>query len=297
MNRNALFVGTALAIAGCGGGDGGPGPGTPVPASVSVSVSSTASMASLGDTRVLTAVVRDASDVVIPGATVTWSATPPNVVSFSSTSGLSVTATAAANGTAAVTARSGSASSSPTTLTVAQVLSSVSVTPATPTVVAGNTRQMTATAQDARGNAIPSITTADWESSNTSVATVNPSSGLVSAVAAGTATITATMTSVGSSKSGNTTVTVTSGGFPSTASVTATASNAFTPATVDIARTGTVTWTFQALHNVTFAGTPGAPSNIPDTPSGTQSRTFNTAGTFPYECTLHSGMTGQVIVH
>jgi plastocyanin len=57
-----------------------------------------------------------------------------------------------------------------------------------------------------------------------------------------------------------------------------------------------VDFTFSATHNVTFSGA-GAPSGIPNTSSGTVRRTFNTAGTFDYSCTLHAGMVGTVIVH
>jgi plastocyanin len=72
----------------------------------------------------------------------------------------------------------------------------------------------------------------------------------------------------------------------------------FKPSEVAIARTGTITWTNESGtgHNVTFASTTGAPTNIPAYTSGSSSRTFNTAGTFNYQCTLHSGMSGKVIV-
>jgi plastocyanin len=72
---------------------------------------------------------------------------------------------------------------------------------------------------------------------------------------------------------------------------------AFTPNAT--ARPAPVTWAWQGVtvaHNVTFAATAGAPLNIPDHTSGSDSRTFNTAGTFNYECTHHGGMTGSVTV-
>lgn len=72
----------------------------------------------------------------------------------------------------------------------------------------------------------------------------------------------------------------------------------FKPVEVTIARTGMVTWTNESgtAHTVTFAASAGAPNNIPAYTSGSASRTFNTAGTFNYQCTLHSGMAGKVIV-
>jgi plastocyanin len=79
--------------------------------------------------------------------------------------------------------------------------------------------------------------------------------------------------------------------------VTATVGLTFTPSSVDIAAGGVVTWTFGTTHNVTFNPAPGAPANIPDTPSGSVPVTFNTPGTFNYQCTIHAGMTGVVVVH
>jgi plastocyanin len=72
----------------------------------------------------------------------------------------------------------------------------------------------------------------------------------------------------------------------------------FSPVDVTIQRTGTVTWSNNSgqPHNVTFVPRPGAPSNIPDRTSGSESRTFNTAGEFDYSCTNHAGMVGKVAV-
>lgn len=74
--------------------------------------------------------------------------------------------------------------------------------------------------------------------------------------------------------------------------------NSFTPNAVTIARNAAVNWEWQgttAPHNVTFS-TAGAPPPIADRTSGSESRTFNNAGTFNYSCTNHVGMTGSVTV-
>ena len=74
--------------------------------------------------------------------------------------------------------------------------------------------------------------------------------------------------------------------------------SSFSPSTVTIQTGGTVTWrnTSGVVHNVTFNPATGAPSNIGDHSSGDNTRTFGTAGTFGYQCTLHGGMTGSVVV-
>jgi plastocyanin len=90
---------------------------------------------------------------------------------------------------------------------------------------------------------------------------------------------------------------------PSTTGVTANeviAGNgtSFNPATLTVTKGTTVNFTFQATtHNVTFGATTGAPASIPNTTGQTVGRTFSTAGTFAYQCTLHGGMTGTVIVN
>ncbi|MBA4070343.1 MAG: hypothetical protein C0497_00670 [Gemmatimonas sp.] len=90
-------------------------------------------------------------------------------------------------------------------------------------------------------------------------------------------------------------------GTPSTPAaneVIATTSNTFTPSTLTVARGTTVTFTFQAtIHNVIFANVAGAPANIPNTANSGVQRLFATAGTFGYDCSLHAGMTGTVIVN
>lgn len=287
-------VGTFAMVA-CGGGDG-PTTVTPVPSSVAVSLSATGPVVSFGDTRTLTAVVKDASGTVLPSATVTWTVDNASVT-LSPTSGASTTATAAANGTATITATSGSASGT-TQLVVAQKFAALTLAPAPATVSVGGTQQLTATARDARGGAIAGATGFTYASSDQTKATVS-TSGLVSGVAAGTSTITAALTRDGVTANGTSVVTVSgSAGFPSSALVVAGTDLLFTPNRVDIAAGGTVTYRFQATaHNVFYDVVTGAPTTVPTTSNGDVDRTFPTAGTFPYSCHIHAGMTGTVVVH
>ena len=151
--------------------------------------------------------------------------------------------------------------------------------------------QLAASATDANGNVVTGLG-ATWTTSNPAVATVN-TNGLVSGISVGAATITATISGI----AGSAGVTVAPAG--ATATVQANTSQHFVPAQVDITAGGTVTWQFSTLtHNVTFSGSAtGTPANIPDTFSASVSRSFTTAGTFAYQCTIHAGMTGTVVVH
>lgn len=85
---------------------------------------------------------------------------------------------------------------------------------------------------------------------------------------------------------------------PMTATVEAgAATNTFTPSAVTIAKGGTVTWTIGTRrHNVTFFANPAAPASVEAGTNVTASRTFPQAGSYPYNCSLHAGMTGIITV-
>ncbi|MCX5918849.1 MAG: Ig-like domain-containing protein [Deltaproteobacteria bacterium] len=107
-------------------------------------------------------------------------------------------------GTTTITATSGSISGS-TTLTVnSATLLSLAVTPANPSILVGTTQQFTATGTYSDTTSFDITTQVTWSSLNPSVVTVN-TTGLVTAVSAGSTTITATSESI----SGSTNLTVT----------------------------------------------------------------------------------------
>jgi len=83
------------------------------------------------------------------------------------------------------------------------------------------------------------------------------------------------------------------------ATVQATPAEKFTPGQVTLTVGGTVTFAFGSLaHNVFFDNAPaGAPPNI-TAPSSNKSvtLTFDTPGTYVYNCHIHPGMRGTVVV-
>ena len=82
------------------------------------------------------------------------------------------------------------------------------------------------------------------------------------------------------------------------ATVNATPGISFAPSPLNVAAGGTVTFAFGSVgHNVFFHATPGAPADIPGTNANASvTRTFPTTGTYVYDCHLHPGMTGTIVV-
>jgi len=160
---------------------------TPVPvASVNVSPASTS--VTVGQTVQLTATPRDAGGNALTGRVVTWGSSNTAVATVNG-SGL-VTGVAAGSATITATSEGQSGSAAVSVTPVPVPVASVSVSPASANVTAGQTVQLTATPRDAGGNVLTGRVVT-WGSSNTAVATVN-GNGLVTGVAAGSATITAT---------------------------------------------------------------------------------------------------------
>jgi plastocyanin len=71
---------------------------------------------------------------------------------------------------------------------------------------------------------------------------------------------------------------------------------AYAPNPVSVAVGGTVTWVNNDNTAHTSTANGGAFDSGTIAPGGNFSRTFPTAGSFPYHCTIHPGMVGTVNV-
>src|SRR6266513_2842283 len=152
----------------------------------SVTVSPSAANIAITGTVQLTATPLDANGNPLTGRAISWSSSNNNIATVNG-SGLVTGVTA---GSVTITATS-EGQSGTASITVADApVASVTVTPPSASVPAGQTVQLTATLKDANGNVLTGRTVT-WASNNTTVATVN-SNGLVTTKVAGSATITAT---------------------------------------------------------------------------------------------------------
>lgn len=150
----------------------------------SISVSPPSVSTSTGNSVQLTTTVRDAGGNAV-SATVSYSSNNTAVATVSS-SGV-VTAVAPGSATITVSAN-GESTTVPVTVSATPV-ASISISPSSPAVCAGQSIQLTVTLRDASGNVL-SGRSVTFSSSNTLVARVD-AAGVLTGVAAGTATITA----------------------------------------------------------------------------------------------------------
>jgi plastocyanin len=179
-----------------------------------------------------------------------------------------------------------------------QTLGTISTSVSTMSLVAGDGANINVTALDTQGSVITSFSPT-FTSQNAAIAEVS-SSGAVFGIASGSTTINVSVTMGSVTKTTSVAVSV-SGALKSIANIGANADQAypsFTPDKVVIAVGGTVSWDFASLeHTVTFdGGGAGTPQNIPASYSTTVRRDFATRGNFRYHCTIHSGMSGEVVV-
>ena len=204
MRHKIWFFSLCLLLAGCSGNgtksSGQPSSGgQPVPASLS-GLSVTPNAASIAATSTVTlhamGSYSDGSSKDL-SSSATWTSSNSNVATVS-TSGV---VTGVASGTASITAKSGTFTSS-VAITVSGgasvTLTAIAISPASPTIRINTTQQLTATGSYSDGSSRDLTSLVTWSSSTIANATVD-AAGLVSGIAAGTATITATLGSVAKS--------------------------------------------------------------------------------------------------
>ena len=287
--RSFLIVAAAL---GCGAGsDSTPPQSSQAVATVAMTSPGPDSLFSISDSVTVTAEARTASGLVASGATISWTSSDAAVASVSPSSGPSTTIVALRGGSATITARAGTATATKS-IVVFQRVARVVATPATVTIALGATTQLSATPLDARGNAVPGLPAATYVSSDSTKAKVS-AVGVVTGVAAGTATVTVSVQTPDGVVTTAVAVTV---GFPTLAEMKV-EDFQFNPVIVEIAAGGQVSWTWMgsASHSVTSTGS--GPLRSPTQQSGTYTFTFPTPGRYDFFCTVHPFMTGSVIVH
>ncbi len=158
----------------------------PTFAVASIEVSPSSLTLNVGESGQLKAIVRDARGIVVTDRVVTWASNDTLVAQLDQAGRVRALVAGAAAVTATSEGNRGTASVSVPPPAVA----SVEVSPATATVSVGVTVQLTATPKDSRGSLLTGRAVT-WATSAPAVAAVSPS-GLVTGVAAGSATITAT---------------------------------------------------------------------------------------------------------
>jgi hypothetical protein len=147
-----------------------------------VSVSPVSDTLLVGRTRQFTATTTNAGGQVLRGRPVTWTTSDAAVATVSDTGLVTAVGAGSATVTATSVGKTGTAE-----VAVPAPVAEVTVSPGADTLLAGRTRQLTATTRDASGNVLPGRAVA-WTTGDAAVATVS-GAGLVTAVSAGSATI------------------------------------------------------------------------------------------------------------
>lgn len=269
-----------------------------VVASVLVSTTGSDTLRTTGRTKTYTAAARDSQLNTIGGATLTWSSSETAVATVGASTGV---ATSVADGSANITATASGVNGS-RALTVRRYAQTFTLTPGSGSITTPlGTNILLGTVRDSVNTDLP----ISWVSRSTTVLTVSPTTG-AQTTATGRGNGSTYVLMSGGTRSDSTLITVTGQPVaPLTAGVTVGTGNFFlsqrngsqNPAVDTIGVGGVVTWNFMGgNHSTQSTGSPSFTSSAVQT-SGTYMFTFNTIGTYTYNCIIHGDlMTGRVVV-
>src|SRR5262249_51057295 len=147
------------------------------PTVASVAVTPTSATLNVGQTVNLTAQAFDGNNNPMPSAPLAWTTSNASQASLSATSGAAVTVTAAGVGTPTITVSSGGFSATAAiTVNAAPTVARVTVTPASQTLLTGQTQQFVALAFDASNTPIAG-TAFNWTTTSTTIAPLSTTTG------------------------------------------------------------------------------------------------------------------------
>jgi uncharacterized protein YjdB len=193
-----VAAGATTVTATSGGRSGQAAVTVTLPPVQTVVVSPTTDTLGIGTERQHTAVLRDASGAILTGRAITWNSANVAIASVTSAG----VVTGQAPGITTISATSEGRLGTATVLVLARLAGAVTLTPSTSTLIVGATQPLTVQITDTLGNLLTGRPVS-YSSSAPSVASVS-ATGLVTAVSAGSARITATS----ESKSGSATINV-----------------------------------------------------------------------------------------
>lgn len=307
MQTKWMFVlALAAAAAGCGGGGAvpltGEGPGS-TGALASVTITHPEGTVPVGDTIVVTVEARDGAGQPVAGIQPQFTSSDPAVATVDAAGVVRGHKAGAATLTVSVTAGGvtrtatyGIAVLAPTTPTppAGAAIAAFALNPATVTLAPGGTAPLEPVATTAAGARVSPLPQIAWTVQDGTKASI--AAGVVTALAPGSTTVTASFTAEGRTWTANANVIVTAPAAPSTATVQG-VEDAFSPSAVTIGAGGTVTWTMvDEEHDVTWTGAAPTGGSIGRIDRGQSvSRSFPTAGTYTYTCSRHDGDHGGTV--
>ena len=192
----------------------------------------------------------------------------------------------------------GSDSTAPPVTPVAGVLTNLTATITDSPLEIGQGTQALVQGKDAFGTVVALGTrTVTWSSSNAVIATVNANGG-VQGVGVGATTINVSVVDGTRTITGSSALTVTAIANAPQSSDVSMLPQQFVPFQTVVKVGGSVRYFFTSIdHNVIWnPRLAGSPTDILVTVNTNVSRTFPTMGVYKYECTVHPGMVGVIVV-